>query len=134
MNMKKLLALGVLSLFIGMTATTQSSGQVGNDSIHDRFVGAWRLDSLEQEGAEGKVHKSDSAGMLVFTRDGHMSVQVMERNPQAQTPTGPEQYSQGGYEASFGTYRDRRKHSHFHLSRRGRTGANPYRQRPAARV
>jgi Lipocalin-like domain len=28
----------------------------------------------------------------------------MERNPQAQTPAGPEQYSQGGYEASFGTY------------------------------
>jgi hypothetical protein len=33
-----------------------------------------------------------------------MSVQVMERDPQAQDPTGPEQYSQGGYEASFGTY------------------------------
>jgi hypothetical protein len=33
-----------------------------------------------------------------------MSVQVMERNPQVQTLAGPEQYSQGGYEASFGTY------------------------------
>jgi hypothetical protein len=28
----------------------------------------------------------------------------MERNPQAQSPAGPEQYSQGGYQASFGTY------------------------------
>jgi hypothetical protein len=28
----------------------------------------------------------------------------MERNPQSQSPAGPEQYSQGGYEASFGTY------------------------------
>jgi len=45
-----------------------------------------------------------AAGLAVFTRDGHMSVQVMERNPPAQTPAGPEQYSQGGYEASFGTY------------------------------
>jgi hypothetical protein len=28
----------------------------------------------------------------------------MERNSQAEIATGPEQYSQGGYEASFGTY------------------------------
>ncbi|PYT23238.1 MAG: hypothetical protein DMG58_28490 [Acidobacteria bacterium] len=33
-----------------------------------------------------------------------MSVQVMERNPPAQAPAGPEQYSQGGYEAIFGRY------------------------------
>jgi Lipocalin-like domain len=109
--MKKLFSLGVLSLFIGMTAMTLSGSQGqsgkdlgGNDVIRDRFVGAWRLASLEQQGADGKVHKADSTGLLVFTRDGHMSVQVMERNPQAQTPAGPEQYSQGGYEASFGTY------------------------------
>jgi hypothetical protein len=43
--------------------------------------------------------------MFVFTRDGHLSVQVMEREPKAQSaPTGPEQYSQGGYEASYGSY------------------------------
>jgi hypothetical protein len=114
--MKKLLSLGVLSLlvgmmFIGMTAITLAGSQSqngkgvgGNDVIRERFVGAWRLASLEQEGADGKVHKADSTGLLVFTRDGHMSVQVMERNPPAQTPAGPEQYSQGGYEASFGTY------------------------------
>ncbi len=104
MNKKKLLALGVLSLLMGMSATTQSSGQVGNGSIQERFVGAWRLASLEQEGADGKIHKSDSTGLLVFTRDGHISVQVMDRNPQTQTAAGPELYSQGGYEASFGTY------------------------------
>jgi hypothetical protein len=33
-----------------------------------------------------------------------MSVQVMERNPQTQSLAGPGQYSQGGYQASFGTY------------------------------
>ena len=110
-NMKKLLSLGVVSLFIGMTAMTLSGSHSqngrdrgGNDSIRDRFVGAWRLVSLEQEGADGKIHRGDSTGLLVFTRDGHMSVQVMERNPQAQAPAAPEQYSQGGYEASFGTY------------------------------
>jgi hypothetical protein len=42
--------------------------------------------------------------MLVFTRDGHMSVQVMDRNAQAREGAGPNQYSQNGYEASYGTY------------------------------
>ena len=104
--MKKPLLLGVVSLLIGATAMTVSGGQnrSGNGGIGGRFVGAWRLASLEAEGADGKTHRADSTGLLVFTRDGHMSVQVMERNPQPQTPTGPEQYSQGGYEASFGTY------------------------------
>jgi Lipocalin-like domain len=107
--MKKLLWLGAVSLFIGMTTISglTVSGNQSRDvdqSIRERFVGAWRLAGLETEGADGKVHRADSTGLLVFTRDGHMSVQVMERNPQPQTAAGPEQYSQGGYEASFGTY------------------------------
>jgi Lipocalin-like domain len=111
--MKKLLSLGVVFFLISITTTTLSSqGRGGSDGIQERFVGAWRLASLEQEGADGKLHKADSTGLLVFTRDHHMSVQVMERNPQAQTPAGPERYSQGGYEASFGTYEiDERVHS-----------------------
>jgi len=104
--MKNLLSLGVVSLFIGMTTMTLSGSQDRrvNEGIRDRFVGAWRLAWLEEQRADGKVHRIDCCGMLVYTRDGHMSVQVMEREPQAQTPAGPDQYSQGGYEASFGTY------------------------------
>jgi hypothetical protein len=105
-NMKKLVSLGVVSLFIGMTAMTLSGSRDhgANEGIQGRFVGAWRLAWLEGTGADGKIHRADSTGLLVFTREGHMSVQVMERNLQPQTPAGPEQYSQGGYEASFGTY------------------------------
>lgn len=105
-NMKKLLSFGVVFLLIGMTTGTLSGSQdrSGNGDIRERFVGAWRLASLETPAADGKVHKADSIGLLVFTRDGHMSVQVMERNPQPQAPAAPEQYSQGGYEASFGTF------------------------------
>lgn len=51
--MEKLLSLGAVSLFIGMTAVTLSGSQDrGNDGIRDRFVGAWRLAWLEQEGAK----------------------------------------------------------------------------------
>ena len=81
--MKKLLPLGVVVLFVGMTSATLSGNQErgGNDSVKDRFVGAWRLVSLEAPGPGGKIYKADSTGLFVFTRDGHASVQVMERNP-----------------------------------------------------
>ncbi|MBV8630998.1 MAG: lipocalin-like domain-containing protein [Silvibacterium sp.] len=70
----------------------------------NRFVGAWRLAWLEQPGADGKLQRIECCGMFVFTQDGHASVQVMEQQPQEQGAAGPQQYSQGGYEASFGTY------------------------------
>ena len=55
--------------------------------------------------------------MLVYTRDGHMSVQVMYQNPQRETQAGPMQYAQGGYEASFGSYQaDENSHTFiFHV-------------------
>ena len=117
--MKKLISLVVATLLIGMATTTLSGGQDrgGSEDIRERFAGAWRLVSLEAPGPDGKIHKADSTGLFVFTRDGHLSVQVMERNPPQQTPAGPEQYSRGGYEATFGTYQvDENAHTFtFHV-------------------
>ena len=80
--------------------------------IQDRFIGAWRLAWLEEEGANGKVHRAECTGLLVYARDGHMSVQVMYRNQQAETAAAPVQYAQDGYEASFGRYEiDERAHT-----------------------
>ena len=112
--MRNALSLSVLSLFLGMNAMPVSGRQDrnANQSIRERFIGAWRLASLEEEGADGKIHKADCTGMLVYTRDGHMSVQVMYRNPQSGTNAASVQYAQGGYEASFGTYQiNERDHS-----------------------
>ena len=94
--MKKLLLLGLVSLFFGISAT-QSVGQDrgGNDGIRDRFVGAWRLVWLEEEGADGKVHRTDCSGLLVYTRDGHMSVQVMYRNPTDNSQADSQKNDQG---------------------------------------
>ena len=116
--MEKLLSLGAVSLFIGMAAVTLSGSQDrGGNGVLDRFVGAWRLAWLEGEGADGKIPRADSTGLLVFAPDGHMSVQVMYRNPPAGTNAAPVQYAQGGYEASFGTY-EIDEHAHtftFHV-------------------
>jgi hypothetical protein len=103
--MRSVFAVGAASLLIGMAvvSTATQSGNQDRDA-RDQFVGAWHLAWLEQPGADGKPQRIECCGMLVYTRDGHMSVQVMERNPQSQSAAGPEQYSQGGYEASYGTY------------------------------
>ena len=97
--MQNFVGVCVTLLLVGMTA-----GQ-DRDDVRSRFAGAWRLVRLEQPGADGKLHRVDCTGMFVFTRDGSASVQVMERNPLSSTATGPEPYSQGGYEASWGTYK-----------------------------
>ncbi len=107
--MKKLLSLGVLSLFTGLSTIfllTLSGSQARPDSqrIKNRLIGGWRLAWLEEPDANGEVHKADCTGLLVYTRDGHMSVKVMYRNPQPRTNAAPVQYAQGGYEASYGTY------------------------------
>jgi hypothetical protein len=100
--MRKLRLMCVMLWFLEMTAVS-GPAQAAGGNLPAQFVGAWRLAWLEQPGADGTLHRIDCCGMLVYTRDGHMSVQVMERNPQAQTAARPEQYSQGGYEASYGT-------------------------------
>lgn len=119
--MKKTLSFGIVGLFIGMTVVMLSGQDRGAGDIRDRFVGAWRLAWLEEEGADGKIHRADCTGLLVYTRDGHMSVQVMYRNPQANpqkaNSAAPVRYAQGGYEASFGTYQiDERAHTfNYHV-------------------
>ena len=117
--MKNLLALVLITAFLG-TIALQLSSTPEHDSkqeIQNRFVGAWRLVWLEEPDADGTVHKADCTGLLVYTRDGHMSVQVMYRNPQTGGQVGPVQYAHGGYEASFGTYQiDENSHTFvFHV-------------------
>ncbi len=112
-NLRRLFGLGVLAaLFIsGGVRSGEASGE-------KHFVGAWKLAFLEQPGGDGKSHRrTECCGLLVYTADGHMSVQVMESEPQPKGSAGQEQYSQGGYEASYGTYRvDERTHTFsFHV-------------------
>jgi hypothetical protein len=47
-------------------------------------------------------HHTDRAGMLLFTADGHFSVQVMYSESGAADPNPT--YAKDGYEATFGSY------------------------------
>jgi hypothetical protein len=69
-------------------------------SDKERLIGAWRLVSIT--GPDGKpVSEGVPHGMLMYTRDGHMSVQLMY--PEAANAQSNE-YVKNGYEASFGSY------------------------------
>jgi Lipocalin-like domain len=113
-------AAGTVALCVGLSfglSATSILAQSGK-SDRDSFVGAWKLLALERPGPDGQVNRSKCCGMFVFSADGHLSVQVMEPKPKAQPAApGSEQYSQGGYEASYGTYVvDERAHTFiFHV-------------------
>jgi Lipocalin-like domain len=101
--MNSLLSTGAAILLLSFGSV---SGQAQSGiTDRDHFVGAWRLIELDQPGSDGKLNKIECSGLFVFTRDGHLSVQVMDRESKPQSSSaGPEQYSQGGYEASYGSY------------------------------
>lgn len=80
-------------------------GQAGGDrSARGRLVGGWRLISIEEQDAGPNARKVECCGLFVFTNDGHLSVQVMRRASDGQAAAASGQYSQGGYEATYGTY------------------------------
>jgi len=63
-NMKKLLSTAVLAVFFAITPLSGSTrflsqDDIAHDSVIDRFIGTWRLAWLEEEGADGKVHRAE---------------------------------------------------------------------------
>ena len=96
-------ALAVLTTIACFTQGQSAEEQVtGPDSTKARLIGAWHLVRIDAPGPDGKaISISQPQGMLIYTRDGHMSVQLMYPNSaNAQS----NEYVQDGYEASFGSY------------------------------
>ncbi|MDE1175031.1 MAG: lipocalin-like domain-containing protein [Edaphobacter sp.] len=85
----------------------------GKLSAKSRLVGAWHLTHIDSPNPAGKpVSEPQPKGMLIYTRDGHMSVQLMY--PKSSN-TKSNEYVQDGYEASFGSYDvDEAKHTITH--------------------
>jgi hypothetical protein len=97
MKMKKF---GFEILAAVVLLTTASYTRAAGKSDKDRLIGAWRLAAMA--GPDGKpVATGLPKGMLIYTRDGHLSVQLMY--PQSSVSLSNE-YVHDGYEASFGAY------------------------------
>src|SRR3984893_10620171 len=93
---------GVVALAGHSRVQSSETKGTGNGSAKDKLIGAWRLASLASPGADGKVNRiTDVKGMLLYTRDGHMSLQLMYPKPASSLSND---YVKNGYEASFGSY------------------------------
>jgi hypothetical protein len=78
------------------------SQATSHGSDRERLIGAWHLQHIDLPGADGKPSDSPQPiGMLIYTRDGHLSVQLMY--PKSASSLSNE-YVRSGYEASFGTF------------------------------
>jgi len=87
---------GILIVLAALCAFSQTDSH----SDREKLIGAWQLVSIA--GPDGKpITSGVPVGMLIYTRDGHMSVQLMY--PESQKSLSNE-YVENGYEASFGSY------------------------------
>lgn len=90
--------------------SASSSDSSPTRSDRAKLIGAWHLISIT--GPDGNAVSTLPVGMLVYTPDGHMSVQLMY--PKSESALS-NQYVRSGYEASFGRYDvDETKHMVTH--------------------
>ena len=71
-------AVWILLAAAATTTAVAQSGDQGKGGIRDRLVGSWRLLGVEEQEPDGTMRRdSNRRGTIVYTRDGHMSVQIM---------------------------------------------------------
>jgi len=89
--------------FFAMAVSLAAFGQIAKkDSARAKLIGAWHLVHIDSPGPNGKSASGPQPeGMLIYTQDGHMSVQLMYPGS---TDTLSNEYVLKGYEASFGSF------------------------------
>lgn len=99
------LAMMIVALSGVLQAQSAEKSDTSNASVKEKLVGAWRLAWTEEQGADAKMTRIvDRRGTIVYTRGGHMSVQIMLPTTEDAAGNNPVKYGQGGYEAYYGTY------------------------------
>jgi Lipocalin-like domain len=93
----------VVAMALSIFAQAQSAKKInGSGGAKEKLIGAWHLVRIDAPGADGKsVPVPQPEGMLIYSQDGHMSVQLMYP---ASASTLSNEYVLNGYEASFGSY------------------------------
>ena len=108
----KTLAIYLMAVLCSLTpASAQSQRNAAGD--RERLIGAWHLVGINAgDSAAQSASAPELLGILIYTEDGHMSVQLMYPES-AQAPDN--EYVRAGYEASFGSYDvDESKHTLTH--------------------
>lgn len=97
----------VLCAVICMLVAVASPGvsqSEAKDGVRDKLIGSWRLAWDEEQAADGKMFRAEQTGVIMYTRDGHMAVQIMLPEGKNAPENNPVKYDQGSYEAYYGTY------------------------------
>jgi hypothetical protein len=90
------------AIVMAIASLIQAQSAMKPPRDHERLIGAWRLAHIDAPEPGGKPASiPQPQGMLIYTRDGHMSVQLMY--PKSANALSNE-YVKDGYEASFGSY------------------------------
>ncbi len=99
----KTISIGILTLLVAVCGASRAQSPAKKSPPapdRERLIGAWHLASIT--GPDGKLVTSGMpVGMLIYTRDGHMSVQLMYSKSEGALSND---YVRNGYEASFGSY------------------------------
>jgi Lipocalin-like domain len=105
----------LIAAALGLPAQTAAAPTPEITSVRERLTGSWRLISRDEQFADGKMQtRTDAVGVIIYTSDGHMSVQIMLPE-KGEAPNNPVQYQQAGYEAYQGTYTiDEKTHTVTH--------------------
>jgi hypothetical protein len=93
----------VAAMAFAISAHAQSAKKISGSGVaKEKLIGAWHLVHIDAPGPDGKSTRvPQPKGMLIYTGDGHMSVQLMY--PESANTLSNE-YVLNGYEASFGSY------------------------------
>jgi len=103
----------VVALSLAASAVAQDNAKTPDAGVRSKLIGAWRLVWDEDRGPDGKTIRLNETGIIMYTADGHMAVQIRTNRPS--TPSGPVQYEHGGYEGYYGTYEvNEKEHSVTH--------------------
>jgi hypothetical protein len=96
------LAYGIVLVVAMAFSLTASAQTAKTGSAREKLIGAWHLVRIDASGPDGKPAPGPQPkGMLIYTQDGHMSVQLMY---QGTADAMSNDYVLKGYEASFASY------------------------------
>lgn len=111
----------VLAAIACLMAVKSLSSQGRSESDRERLIGAWHLVRIDSPKTDASAsNPPQPEGMLIYTRDGHMSVQLMYP---ASANSLSNEYVRNGYEASFGSFTiDDKAHTLTHHVQGSNTG------------
>lgn len=102
MKLLSYVVFGIIFSVAGVLQAQSPAAGAAHGSDKEKLIGAWHLARIDAPGPDGNTPAvAQPKGMLLYTRDGHMSVQLMYPDSAASLSN---EYVLNGYEASFGSY------------------------------